>query len=217
MRDRDNQGNGNGGQGFPFGGFGGTGMPILIQQREQPVQQRPNEPVEPPLRVQVALTMMRMMTQKTASQAAANDHNIEIIPGQKLTPHEEGAYDTAMELMSHYLGQDLQPDQWEQQNLNNYAQTNGVPTVSFKCMCTRSDTALANPDCIFCGGEGTMDIVCRNPHRAFVDPNGNVSVLGTSNRTKNMSSVMEPPPPGPNKVPRPPRGKGARPDTTPEE
>jgi hypothetical protein len=206
-----NNRDGNGGQGFGPGGFGPggypmggypMGMPVIIQQRGD--NSRPQEPQEPPLRVQIAAMLMQQMTRKTMPQVVATENQIETIPGQKLTEEEEGARKTAMHMLSHYLSGNLQPDLWEQQSLRD---ATGVPTLQFRCVCSRQDH-VNNPDCPFCEGEGTMDIVVKNPRKVSVDANGNVNV-----NTKVPAKLVNPltatgqPQAGPTTAGRRPRGQ----------
>jgi hypothetical protein len=212
MSNRDNGGQGGFGPGgFGPGGYGpggypmgypmGMGMPVIIQRGND---QRPQEPQEPPLRVQIAAMLMSQMTRKTMPQVAVTENQIETIPGQKLTEEEEGARKTAMHMLSHYLAGKLEPDIWEQQSLRD---ATGVPTLQFRCVCSRQDH-VNNPDCPFCEGEGTMDIVVKNPRKVSVDANGNVNV-----NTKVPAKLVNPltatgqPQAGPTTAGRRPRGQ----------
>ena len=178
---RDNNNFGGQGQPFPFGGMG-MPMPIIISERNGMQQQAP--PPEPPIRAQLAMGLLQLLTKKTATQVAGNDHEIREIPGQQLTDEELATFATAQHALSAYFGGKLEPDIWERQQL---LRDNGVPTIQFKCLCQSQD-GVVNPDCIICGGEGTMDIVLKNPHKASVDAAGNVIVGGTSVNIRRMGN-----------------------------
>jgi hypothetical protein len=193
---RDNDGPGfgpphNGGGGFqgypvpyPYGG-----MPVIIRNDRD---NRPPEPQEPPVRVQVAAAIMSHLTNKTRTQVAVTEHQVEQIPGQKLTEEEEGTRATALNMLSHWFAGKLEPDIWEKQSLQ---QTNGVPTLEFRCVCSRQDHS-SNPDCPFCEGEGTMEIVVKNPRRVSVDASGKVITNSRQAQTKNALATTGQPAPG---------------------
>ena len=201
------------GGGGPPGGFQGggypypmpyPGMPMIIREGSP---QQPQQPVEPPLRVQIALALNGQLTRKQMPQVAVTENQIETIKGQELTAEEMGAQATAMNAMSHYLAGSLVPDVWEKQSLSR---DNGVPTLEARCVCRRQDN-VPNPECPFCAGEGIMDIVVKNPRKAVNDGNGNIVIQGEHSRTRLTNGVpaVQPPTPGPGpqpgRRPRPPR------------
>jgi hypothetical protein len=152
--------------------FSPYGPQIVIRENNQ----QPQQPQEPPMRVQMAMMLFGHLTSKTRKMVAATENQIEVIDGQKLTEEEEGTRATALNALSHYFAGTLQPDLWESRSL---VDQQGIPTMKFRCICVRADHA-PNSDCPFCEGAGEMDIVVRNPRKVSVDQHGNVV---TSQRT----------------------------------
>lgn len=130
-------------------------MPLTVITTPQPEMMRV-ENLEPPVRVQVAVAVLRELTGKTRSTCAINDLSIEIIDGQKLTHAEANLQASAANFLTDYLKGKDGCDKWEKEKVRvTYEMNESCHGTILNCF---SCASLPQPlsTCKFCKGTGTV-------------------------------------------------------------
>lgn len=202
------------GYGYP-GMPGMPGMPWMYQHPQQQ-QQRFAPEIIVPARVAKAIEFVELMTFKTMARPAINEHEIEVIPGQKLEVEEANTLATACNMLSSYFAGKLKPDIWENlrvKALTQQVSQDGTPGRLLNCFnCQHRDTP--DPECPICKGQGTVLITPISAQTGNVpqvegasfdedDPTGEKAAAAAG---AVLPKPPEPPPPpeaGPDTKPRP--------------
>jgi hypothetical protein len=129
--------------------------PLLMPFMSPPWGERPQSSPGPiPPRVEKALQFLSMCNQKTMSQAAVSDNQIQEIEGQKLTEEEQVAQATACNLLNQDFTGSLQPDIWEKKDKKRKLE----PMKVLMCPgCAGASEPKEN--CPLCEGSGTIVVV----------------------------------------------------------
>lgn len=139
-------------------------------------EREPAQHQQVPVRIQVALTVLSQLTQKSAKiplpEKTMSDSEIsfQAIDGQKLTPTEVGVQNAALELLTGYFNGTLQPGTWDRKKARRKKALGPLDTYNVRVNC---------PNC-----DGTGRIQVRKNH---VDP------CPMCNGTGGMCLVREPP------------------------
>lgn len=143
-------------------------MPFFVQPQQQPQPiATPNIANESPVRVEVAIELIRLLSEKTMTRAAAapNGLAVELIPGQKLATCETLALANACNCLSEYFTGRLSANDMEKVNLkaakqsieHHEADDDVTPGVAVHClMCAELDAP--SPLCRWCKGCGKITI-----------------------------------------------------------
>ena len=123
---------------FPF-----LSMPALQQTSE----------VGPPARVTVALGFLAQISAKTMQKVAINEHQFEVLDGQKLTTAEANAQATAANLLSDYFHGKLKPDYWEDQGDSHLPSGDKLGVI---ISCVACGPGQVKQDCYLCQGLGKI-------------------------------------------------------------
>lgn len=141
-------------------------MPFFVQPQQQPQPiATPNIANESPVRVEVAMDLIRLLSEKTMTRAAAapNGLSVEFIPGQKLATCETLALANACNCLSEYFTGRLGANDMEKVNLKAAKQavensdddrTTGTAVHCFMC----AELEAPAPSCRWCGGCGKVII-----------------------------------------------------------
>jgi hypothetical protein len=143
-------------------------MPFFVQPQQQPQPiATPNIANESPVRVEVAMDLIRLLSEKTMTRAAAapNGLSVELIPGQKLATCETLALANACNCLSEYFTGRLSANDMEKVNLKAAKQSIEPPeanddvmtgTAVYCLMCAELDAP--SPLCRWCKGCGKITI-----------------------------------------------------------
>lgn len=140
------------GPGFwPFPFFGSYGV------MSPPSLARPNEV---PARVEVAMELLRMLTAKTGDLPAAGFSclNVEVVPGQTLSPEEEYARDHACQMLGEYFQGKMPPDLMEQAWLERMKPPEALQPggMVIRCLACQDGVASNKRHCKMCRGAGSL-------------------------------------------------------------
>lgn len=117
----------------------------------QPTQQT-KEPVEPPARIRIALSLLREFTAKQSPVVAVNDMTVDWRDGQQLTCQERNVQNAACEVLEDYMRGRLKKSSFEREGP-------GLPTnkKGFVLNCPSCHPkGWNNPDCPICRGAGEV-------------------------------------------------------------
>lgn len=120
-----------------------------------PIMPAPSQGSEivPPARVRVALEFLSQISTKTMQKVAINEHQLEVLDGQKLTTAEANAQATAANLLSDYFHGKLKPDYWEERD-DNSLPSGDEPGLLIRCISCEPGQPKQN--CYLCQGLGKI-------------------------------------------------------------
>jgi hypothetical protein len=117
-------------------------------------QQRQERPDRIPQRVQVAMAMLRQLSEKTDIKIAVNDVGFQEYEGQKLEPEEQQVFLTSCKLLTTYLEGTMKLTKEEKRETDPNAERSLI-----RCPQCLGQQHVLGKSCDLCRGQGRLSCV----------------------------------------------------------
>jgi len=136
--------------------FGNQIPPFMLPFLEQN-QKAPSDNFVPP-RINKAIEFLELLSLKRRRQAAATDHQMEVIEPDDLCAEEEVTRDSALQCLAKYFDGKLENNNWEELSFqsikNKTSQRNQGPILTRVCSCPACNGK--DKSCAMCEGHGKL-------------------------------------------------------------